>query len=63
MYIKKSRLVSTGIRSKSVVREVSKKLSDNASDIFPRLLQRYLSILSKPEKKNTRFYGRFWKIK
>ena len=63
MYIKKSRLVTIGIRSKSVIGEVSKKLSDNASDIFPRLLQRYLSILSKPEKKNTRFYGRFWKIK
>lgn len=56
MYIKKSRLVSTGIRCKSVVREVSKKLSDNASDIFPRLLQRYLSILSKPEEKKTNVF-------
>ena len=59
MYIKKSRLVTTGIRSKSVVREVSKKLSDNASDIFPRLLQRYLSILRKPEKTKHMF---LWQI-
>ena len=59
MYIKKSRLVTIGIRSKSVVREVSKKLSDNASDIFPRLLQRYLSILSKPEKTKHTF---LWQI-
>ena len=59
MYIKKSRLVTIGIRSKSVIGEVSKKLSDNASDIFPRLLQRYLSILSKPEKTKHTF---LWQI-